>query len=262
MKNEMKKILFGLGIVLIFIIMIVISVYTDSKKAEAYIDIVDEALQSKDSTLIYLGREGCGYCEKLEPYLESYKEKYNFEYEYIDTEKANLHLSDILKKLDIGEEEFGTPYLVVVEDGKIVDEQVGYVEEENLFSFLQGNEFIDEEEKLPLSYLEYEDYETMLESGSREIYVYTQTGCSYCDQAKPVLEEVALEYGIDINIVNITNFTEEQNQKFSESLDYISDNQWGTPLILVVEDSEVIDSVEGLKTADEYAAFFEENDIF
>lgn len=262
MKSEMKKLLMGIGLLGIFILIGFISLYNDMKKAEKYVEVVEKSLESKDRKLIYLGSEECSYCAMLEPHLEGFQNSYEYEYEYIDTVKATSKLSEILNTLDIKEEEFGTPYLVVVEDGKIVDRQAGYVEENVLFDFLQKNNFIGKDEKMAINYLDYKQYDQLLDSDSKEIFVITQTGCSYCEQAKPVLEEVATKHDLDINIVNMSNFSEEEKTSFDKSLDYLSENQWGTPLILVVKDSKVLDDTSGLQTAEEYADFFKKNNLF
>ena len=128
------------------------------------------------------------------------------------------------------------------------------------FEFLKKNGFIGEDEKLALNYIDYNKYTEMLENGSKEIFVMVQTGCSHCEDAKPVLEEIAKEYDIKINILNISNFeSEEEHTKFTESLSYLNENEWGTPLMLIVENKEIKDKKEGFSSKEDYIEFFKKN---
>lgn len=260
MKEETKKLFILGGFILIGVIIIILSVITTNKKAQSYVDKVDKAFAQKENTLVYLGRETCSYCALLEPNLKEYAKQYKFNYTYIDTDKAKAKLNVILKKFNLEEENFGTPYLAVVKDGKIVKKQDGYVEEDGLFSFLKDTGFIPKEEKLLLNYLDYDKYKEKLESKEKTIFAITQTGCSHCEEAKPAFKELAKDYKLDLNIVNMTNLSEEEQKQFTDSLPYYNDEQWGTPLILIVEDKKVVDSKQGFISKEDYIEFFKKND--
>jgi predicted bacteriocin transport accessory protein len=106
------------------------------------------AFESNERQLIYLGRPSCSWCNKLRPELNNMGDKYGVEFVYINTDKTSQDdMNTIFSKLGIDGQKFGTPYLVIIENGKKVAEQVGYVEEETLFKFLQDNDIIDSSEK-------------------------------------------------------------------------------------------------------------------
>lgn len=259
--NESKKlytVLLGIGVIAAII---VTSLVFNNIKGQKYVDKVDKAFDNKEAQLLYLGRPTCSYCVLLQPMLESYAKKYNFKYEYINTdETGKSKLDEILGKFDLSQETFGTPYLAVVKNGKKVAEQNGYVQEDILFKFLQENGFIDEKEKLALNYIDYEEYNTLLNSDEKNIFVSVQTGCSYCEEAKPVLEKIAKKYDLKINIINITNFKDEaEKEKYMSSLSYYNEKQWGTPLMLVVENKEVKAEQNGSASEEDYIKFFKDN---
>lgn len=259
MKEENKRLFILLAVVLGIVLFIAISAIASNIKAQKYVDQVKEAFSKKESTLVYLGKDTCSYCALLEPTLKEFQDEYKFDYTYVDTNKANAKLDQILKKFNQDIENFGTPYLAVVKDGKIVKEQHGYAEENELFAFLKETGFIPKEAKLALNYLDYNTYKDKLESSDKQIFVITQTGCSHCENAKPVLKEIAKEYNCNINIVNTTSLSEEEQKKFMESLPYYNEEQWGTPLILVVENKNIIDSMQGFSSKEDYIDFFKKN---
>lgn len=102
------------------------------------------ALKSDEKQLIYLGTPSCSWCNKIRPELDSLKSKYGVDFVYINMSEINEDEKDVIfNQLEINENEFGTPYLVVIENGKKVDEQVGYAPEAQLQVFYQTNGLIN-----------------------------------------------------------------------------------------------------------------------
>lgn len=259
MKEETKRLFIFVGVIFVAIVIVIISAVTANIKAQKYVEKVDEAFAKKENTLVYLGREGCSYCKLLEPVLKDFSDTYKFSYTYIDTDKAKSKLSTILKKFNLVEDEFGTPYLAVVKDGKIIKEQKGYAEENEIFTFLKNTDFIPKDAKLALNYLDYSAYKEKLESKEKTIFIIMQTGCSHCEEAKPVLKELAKEYKLNLNVINITSLSEADQSSFMSSLPYYNEEQWGTPLLLIVEDKKVIDAEQGFSSKENYIEFFKKN---
>ena len=54
----------------------------------------------------------------------------------------------------------------------------------------------------------------------------------------PVIKEVQVEMNLDINYVNTDNISSEDWDKFTNSLDYLKNNNWGTPTILIVKNND------------------------
>ena len=73
-----------------------------------------------------------------------------------------------------------------------------------------------------------------------------------------VLNDIAEEYGITINYLNITDLSTDDQTSMTESLDILSDG-FGTPLTIVVQNKEVIDSIEGFDSEETMVEFFKEN---
>lgn len=259
--NEQKKLLTVLAIIGVAIAIVVTAAVMTGQKGDSYVTKIDNAFASKESKLVYLGRPTCGYCTLLKPVLDRYSKQYKFDYEYINTDEVGTsRMETILDKFGKTSAEFGTPYVAIVKDGKKIAELNGYAAEDKLFQFLQENSFIGKDEKLVLNYIDYAKYKELLNSESKELFVMVQTGCSYCEEAKPVLEEIAKEYNIKINILNIGNFKDDAEKKeFMDSLPYYNKEQWGTPLMLVVENKNVVAHKEGFSSKEDHVQFLKDN---
>ena len=257
--SESKKILIVICVVVFCVLGLFGYALAESKKSEEMYNQFEEAYNGSEKKLIYIGSETCGYCQLLNPSLEDMKERYNFDYVYIDVSEINSnYLSKILK--DLGLTSVGTPYLAIVGNSEVIDNQNGYADYDITFEFLQENEIISKEAELLLNYIDFEEYEKLLNSDEKNIIVVGQSTCAYCVQAKIILNEIAEENDIKINYLNISYLTEEEGEEFENSLDYF-ENSWGTPIMMVVQDGEMIDIVEQLVTKDEYVEFLEENEV-
>lgn len=257
------------------IIIMILSIFAVGIIYSVYKDIVgekvknewEELINRKENTVIYFGKKDCPWCVKYKPVLQALKEKYNVSYEYIDTDIVN-GFEELLLKLNTNYETFSTPYTVIVKKGKKQAELFGYQTPKAVFDFYQAYGLVDKNEKYEeivideskiiinankeeyphLNFLNYVDYIAMLKNKSKNILVIGQTTCGYCIQYKPILNEIAKENNIVINYIDIDVLTQKEYADFIESLDYFKKNEnWGTPLTLIVENKSVVDYSEGIK---------------
>ena len=139
--SESKKILVIIGVVIFSVLGLCGYALAESKKSEEMYNQFETAYNGSENKLVYIGSETCGYCQLLNPSLTDMKERYDFDYIYIDAAKINSsYMSKILEKLNLTS--IGTPYLAIVSNGKIVDTQNGYADYDVTFEFLQENEVI------------------------------------------------------------------------------------------------------------------------
>ena len=257
--NESKKMLIIVGVVVFSILGIFGFALTESKASEAIYNNFEAAFNGTENKLVYLGSSTCGYCQLLNPSLEDMKERYDFDYLYIDvSEISSGYLKKILSQLKLTS--LGTPYLAIVSNGEIVDTQNGYSDYDITFEFLKDNKIIGEDQELLLNYIGYDEYDKLLNSDKKNVIVVGQSTCSYCVQAKVTLNDIVEENDITINYLNISYLTEEEGEKFESSLDYF-ENSWGTPIMIIVQDGKLVDIIEQYVDKDEYVEFLEENGV-
>lgn len=260
-NKENKKLYIIIGIIVALLLLLLIS-SMNSKKGLSYVEKVDEAFNSSEKTILYLARPTCGYCSLMTPIMDSLSKTYNFSYEYINTDEiTNNQLTDILSRFNKTTSEFGTPYTTVVEDGVVIAEQEGYTDEESMFNFLKNAGIISEDStyESPVNYLTYEEYEQKINSADKQVFVVVQTGCSHCENVKPVFKSIKEKYGFTVDAINVTNLDENERNSFLSSLSYFSEESWGTPLMLVVQNGEIIAEKNGEDDEAGYVKFLKEN---
>lgn len=260
--NENKKMICLSAVLGFIVLFIVIGSILDGSSDKKYLKNFYDAFYGSENRLVMIGRDNCSWCQLFKPTLDFMKDYYEFDYVYVNTNELNSsNFKKLLSDINVSESSFGTPLTLVVKDGRVVDSKSGYVDETELFTFLVDNGFVSKDEKLVLNYLDYSHYKKLLKSSDKSIVVIGQTSCSYCIKAKPILNEVSRDKNVKINFLNITDLSEDDAKKFSESLDYLKENQWGTPLTLIIENGKVIDSANGLLDYNGYVKLFEDNGL-
>ena len=259
--NETKKIItiFVAAIALIALV-IGINVVTQ-KENKKTIEDYENLLNSKTEQLIFIGRPTCTYCIQLTPVLEEITSTYNVKYKYMNIDE--LSESTMNKLLNLFNTDTSTPQLLIVKNGKIVKTQEGYTDREGVFKFLQEGGMISKDEVLEaedsnLNMIDYEKYHELINASENKIIVIAQTGCSYCESAKPVLNALAKEHEMEINWLNISELSEDDQLKVTDSLDAFKED-FGTPMIMIVKNKKVVDSIQGYENKDKYVTFFKDN---
>lgn len=105
----------------------------------------------------------------------------------------------------------------------------------------------------------YSNYLEKIDSNKPFLVVIVKDGCGYCEMYEPILKEVADEYNLPINYINLTNLSEEEYNNLAQSNAYLKKNQWGTPTTLFMLGDSVIDSIGGYVDKDKFVDFVKEN---
>lgn len=112
---------------------------------------------SKDTSVLYLGRSSCGACVSFLPTLKSVQKDLGFKTKYLDittvdtsSSDYNTFISKLTKEIEVNangtkstgkiSEFYGyTPMVIIIKDGKAVNASVGALSEANFKKFLSSN---------------------------------------------------------------------------------------------------------------------------
>lgn len=119
----------------------------ERKYIEVSIDEYLEIIKTKGYNFMFVGSNQCSYCTMFKESINSALRDYNFNVYYVDLaredvtdeQREKLYASDKY----FTEEEWGTPLNLLYKDGKRIDVLNGYVDENDLVSFLKENKVIE-----------------------------------------------------------------------------------------------------------------------
>lgn len=97
-------------------------------------------------------------------------------------------------------------------------------------------------------YLEY------YAGSEQKLILVGRKGCPYCQIADPILKNLAYQYNIEINYLDTDEFTDETQTQFIKSDEQFSEG-FGTPLLMIVKDNQIVDLIDGLVDTEHYVEF-------
>ncbi len=123
------------------------AVKDDEKKEFTQIN-VDKYLEyyaGEENKIILVARPTCHYCQIAEPILQNISFKYNIEINYLNTDEfSDDDQTKFINSDDTFKDGFGTPFLLIVSNNKIVSSVNGLTDEDHYISFFKTNGFINE----------------------------------------------------------------------------------------------------------------------
>ena len=265
-KEKKKIIIFTVSLAVIALILMICLIFIElrgmgilgSSESTKIMKEFNYNYNAEERKVIYYASSTCSYCEMQKPIIELIAEDYDIDYYAIDSnELSNSQRDIVLEKLGI---EHATPTTVVVENGKVIAVQEGYTDGRTLVEFFIENEILPEDAVYSaeqyITFVDYNKYRSLIKSEDTNIIVIGQSTCGHCIAIKPALNSVAEDYDLTINYLNLTELSEEESDKFYESLedieyndpDFVESGSFGTPLTLIVEDGKVVDYISGSRT--------------
>lgn len=105
----------------------------------------------------------------------------------------------------------------------------------------------------------YSEYEELIDSNKPFLAIIINDGCHYCEMYEPIVDEVANEYGIPVNYINLAKLSDDEYNSLSKSNSYLRTKKWGTPTTLFMLGDNVIDSISQYVDKDTFVQFIKEN---
>lgn len=260
--NEKSKIYIVFAVIVALVLVVVgYNIELSNKSKKVYEEFTTN-FTSENEEIIFIGREGCSWCQLFRPIFDYYSKKYEISYTYIDTDKlVKRDFNKILKDINVSSDDFGTPLVVFTKNGEVVETINGYVDERKLLEIFQGQNLVAESEKVELNYLDFNSLKKVIKGKEKSVIVIGQTRCPYCIRFKPILMDAVDNNGAKIYYMNYDEITEQ-----SEIKEYLSgfeefQGDWGTPLTIVVQNGKIIATLDGYAESSIFINFLKENKL-
>lgn len=263
--GEKKKLVFFLIILVLLIGAILFSGKIKDLNSNKIVEKVEKLYNDEKISLIYLGRDDCSYCERFTPVINSLKEKYKFDYTYININKLKSEdLISVINILSLDINQFGTPTLAIVQSSKLIGTQNGYTDESGLFEVLQYYGIISKEIKNPYfaddSDVVVKDFLEQFNSVENTLIYIGRPTCTFCQKLNVILEKLVDERSLKYYYINSDEISSSQLGAILSKLGVLTSN-FGTPYLAVVAGGKVIDEQPGYVEESYLIEFLTENKI-
>lgn len=104
-----------------------------------------------------------------------------------------------------------------------------------------------------------DEYLSLINEDKQNIILIARPTCGYCEKFTPILKQAMDDMNLTINYIDTDKLTQDDWTKFEASLTYLTSEEWGTPLVLIVKNGEVVADNGGYVELSTIKAFFKAN---
>lgn len=255
--EKLKRFILPVGLIIVLLLPIVIEYVNKHKLEVKSYDSFKEEMNNSEFSLVYFGDTKNEDYGKIKDNLINLKSKYDISAYSVSTEKLS---GEEIESLIAENEKFekGSVY-AFVKDGRII--KVVNVDEENVDIDAQVNKYVNnvipEDEIAYKTVKTYKEFNAIFKSKNITMHVFGRNSCYYCNIFKPVYNEVASEYSLDIYYYDSDSFDSTEYSKILNSGIKIPaecsstgeekplSEGFGTPLTLFSKKGEVVGCLSG-----------------
>ena len=219
-------------------------------------ELINNTLSGEEDTLIYVSFVNNDLVKEksdaLKAQCDEYKIKYQFIRGYIFSEKQILNYMNQFNYSSIKNE-----LIVILENKevkKIIEfDSLYYVDYIEIFKNYDIINSISDY----LKYININDFNELIKTDEKNIFVFGDSKCKYCDSLKYTLGSIAKEKNIAIYYIDLPD---DANLADSlKSLEY--EGNYTYPLTIIVENKKILDYVIGDSEKDYYINLFTKDGI-
>ena len=111
-----------------------------------------------------------------------------------------------------------------------------------------------DDEQGELTEINLDTYLDYYNDSTNRVVLIARPTCGYCQIAEPIIKKIIKDYNTEINYLNTDELTGDESAKFVSSDESLK-NGFGTPMLLVVGNSKIVDKIDGLTDTAHYIDF-------
>ncbi len=255
--DEKKKLWIMIGIISALIIFTIGIYFVGNLKVKKLLKDMEEQINQEETQIFYFSRPTCHYCTLLKPITDTLGEEYQLTYYSINTDQYSPNqLQKILKKFGLDSKTFGTPYIVITKNGKVIGQLSGYADENVVFALFQKHLLIPSDAHLAFEYLDYNTFQTIWNSGERSLIMIGETG-EKSVQARNILKPLIGAHNLNILYMDIAETGSNENYStFLSTIGYTVEPTY--PVLMIVENGMIVSQTNQM-TKEEYEMFLKTN---
>ena len=119
---------------------------------------------------------------------------------------------------------------------------------------------VEDSEKGEFNQINVDTYLAFKAGEEPKIVLVARPTCSYCQIAEPIVQKIIHDYNVEVNYLNTDNFEGEDQSNFVKSDDMFSEG-FGTPMLLLVQNGKIVDSIDGLTDTAHYVEFMKKHNF-
>ena len=226
------------------------------------INIIEEVKTILDTeySLIYLPYKSIDKIDNQDRILKDICEDYEINYKKIDafllSSSQHNKLNTLLQISKVEEQ-----IVILVKNKKIIGSIRDINNKKEYLEKLKEYKFVEEINSL-ITFINLNEFNNLLNNNEKNIIVIGKDECKYCDSVTTTLNDIAINYDIKINYINVGKLDSDISLQVEEKLIELNYNDgFTTPIVLVVENNKLLNYVIGFASEQYFVDIFTENGI-
>lgn len=220
-------------------------------------DNFNAAFNSKDSTILYIANNKNESNEKHNDLIRKFCVDNDINYVFVEGYYLSLNQKIKMAK-KINYNEIHDEFLVIIDDEKIVFVSEFVNNNYNYYYELSnGYGIIDKTSKNNLKKININQLEKLIENDNTNIIIIESEDCIYCDKIKPILGKISIQNDINIYDYVLTDNDKLKLETLLSKKDY-KEKKITTPIVLIVDNKNIIDYIIGMSTKELYEEKFKQ----
>ena len=225
-------------------------------------NIIEEVktILDTDYSLIYLPYKNKKEVKKQEEILKDICSDYEINYKKIDayllSSSQHTKLNTLLQISKVEEQ-----IIILVKNKKIIGSIRDISNKKAYLEKLKEYKFVEEINSL-ITFINLNEFNNLLNNNEKNIIVIGKDDCKYCDSVITTLNDIAINYDIKINYINVGKLDSEISLEVEERIMELGYNDgFTTPMVLIVENNKLLNYVIGFASEQYFVDIFTENGI-
>jgi thiol-disulfide isomerase/thioredoxin len=253
MKDKLKNWIIALIVIIILIIPIIVSNINSKKVSIETFEDFNSSISSTSFSIVYFGDTSKNYDSQKE-IMRNLRTEYSIDASIVDSKTLTASEQETLSALN---DQITEGTYAIISDGEITYVATDATEEE--LSHLVNkyyNHVIEDDEISYKTVSTYKEYMALVNSKKITMAVFGRNSCSWCNKYKPVYNDIASEYDLDIYYFDSDSFdSTEYNKILNSGLTIPAkctgseeeplSSGFGTPLTIFTQNGKTIDCISG-----------------
>lgn len=223
------------------------------------INSVSELLKTEYS-LLYLPYEPIKEIDDQDETLKEISLDYGFNYKKIDayllSKNQQKKLNTILQISTVEDQ-----IVILVKDDEIIGSIRGTKNKKDYLSNLTEYNFLDEIDFF-ITDINLDGFNNLINNNDKNVIMIGKDECKYCDYVIDILNDIAINYDIKINYINVGKIDSNVAIELEEHLLSLGYNDGFTaPITLMIENKKLLDYIIGASEEKYFVDIFLENGI-
>lgn len=220
---------------------------------------VNELLKA-EYALLYLPYEPIGEIDNQNKILKEISLDYGINYKKIDayllSKNQQKKLNTILQISTVEDQ-----IVILIKDEEIIGSVRGINNKKDYLSKLTEYNFIDEIGYF-ITDINLDEFNNLISNNEKNVIIIGKDECKYCDYVIDILNDMAINYDIKINYINVGKIDSNIAIELEEQLLSLGYNDGFTaPITLMIENKKLLDYIIGASEEKYFIDIFLENGI-